>query len=232
MKSLFQAAVLTSAATLALAPIAHAGSFGVDDGISFDSQTTLEFTFEEARGSYQSSLGIYSVIDGEATLEEVLFAETMGSDVGSSNYLSTCGVDGVSAIENCTAQFTFEAGVDYALGLILNNTNVHSGVKYSTTDLNDGSQQAIFDENEFSFAAGDTVAFGNPGDYTDDVFAALNDVVWIGFDDGGNQNDVDFQDFVVSTSIVDSESVPEPASAIALLAVGAASLKLGRRNNA
>jgi len=52
--------------------------------------------------------------------------------------------------------------------------------------------------------------------------------VFVSFDDRGNSNDKDFQDFTISAKA----DVPEPASLLGLIAIGASALKLRRRNDA
>jgi len=213
---------LASIAALAVAPAAQAGSLFGNTGIMFEEDTTLKFTFEEAHGKYTSSLGVFS----GGSLIKNLFVESKSSDAEAKPWASTCG-GADSAVASCTATFDFAAGVMYTLGL-----SPSVGDSFSTDSLNDDSEQrAVFSTDPISFGD-DEEALKDFADYKGDFFASLADGVFVGIDDGGNGGDQDFQDFVVSVSYADTTSVPEPASALALIAVGAASLKLRRRHDA
>jgi len=210
-----------SAATFAIAPIAQAGSvFGLG-GIKFDSDTTVKFNFESAVGSYFSTLGVY---DTSKTLLTNLFDEEAGG----------------------TTSYTFLAGTEYALGLASVQGDEDRGLVFSTSSLNSGSsQQAIFfgcgeafadADCKLDFDGAETNEFSGVAAFTGGATFATallgGDQVFISFDDRGNNNDTDFQDFTVSATATTTAGVPEPASVLGLIAIGASALKLRRRNDA
>lgn len=211
------AAVITIAAG-AIAPAAEAASFGTD-GIRFDRDTKVNFSFFESHGAYKSTLSIYEVGNGALTRVSELFREVKQSDNGGQNeWKGTFGNAVTSSTGQQTLAFNFLAGRTYTLGL----DSGGGGKVYSTTALNPfgtgGTQQAVFGTNlptelnrettnSFRLASQRTSA--NPfGDQP----------VFVSFDDRGNRNDTDFQDFTVSAQAEAPESVPEPA---ALLGLGA-----------
>ena len=218
---------LFSAAALAIAPNAQAASFGTS-GISFDKDTTLEFTFQVSHGKFQSELGAFDI---SSAISSILLEEVDRADEGfksdAQGWKGTCG----DAVAVCTAEYTFLAGKSYSLRL----SPFVNGLASSTSAENtDGQQRAIFAsksvfENDI-FTLPDGTGFADAGLYTNGLELLKGDGVWIGFDDGGNGNDLDYQDFVVSAKI--AEDVPEPASIMGLMVVGAAALKLRRRNDA
>jgi PEP-CTERM motif len=210
---------LCSAAALAIAPVAQAASiFGIG-GIKFDQDTTVDFSFKSQVGSWVSTLGVY---DTSGALLSSLFGETVGA----------------------TASYKFLAGTEYTLGLSSMHGSNDKGTVFSTSTENAGNtQQAIFfgcDEAfadascALNFTGAEKTAFANPSNFAGgEAFAAAlldGETIFISFDDRGNGNDVDFQDFTVSAKA--DVSVPEPASLMGLMVVGAAALKLRRRNDA
>jgi PEP-CTERM motif len=231
-------ATMTTAATATLGAMggsAEAATFGTN-GIQFDDDTTVNFTFDESHGAYQSELGIYEVVNGVVAERSafVLFSETKGSDNGAANeWRGTFGNAVTSSSSTPTVSVKLLGGKNYTLGLASRG----GGTVYSTTALNlfnnTRTQQAVFGTtvaeevdrettNRFQLAAQRTSA---------DPYAEPVD---IGFDDRGNRNDTDFQDFMVSAQAVrpeikeDPEAVPEPAT-LAGLGLAASSLVLSRR---
>lgn len=243
--TLATAATAATAALGGMAGSAEAAIFGTD-GIQFDDDTTVNFTFRESHGAYQSDLRVYEVVNG-AVVEDsafVLFSETRGSDNGGANeWQGTFGNAVTSESGSQTVSFKFTAGKIYTLGLNSKHGNHNKPRVYSTSRLNlfDGSntQQAVFGSeifeeldisttNTFAQAANRVMA---------DPF--VNGGVDVGFDDRGNRNDTDFQDFVVTASAVRPETpsirseaprerVPEPAS-VAGLGFAATTVVLSRR---
>jgi hypothetical protein len=188
-----------SAAALTIAPEAQAASFGTD-GISFDEDTTLSISYELSVGKFVSNLFIGEVgTEQEKNDWTHLFGETPGAKT----------------------TFDFKAGISYFFAL----DSGSNGVVFSTSSLNEGSQQAIFaDSLEFD-ASDETVLFAG---FEGLIGGEFDGSATIGFDDGGNGDDKDFQDFVFSVST----EVPEPASVIGLMAIGASALTLRRRTRA
>ncbi len=74
---------------------------------------------------------------------------------------------------------------------------------YSTSGLNlnvasSGSQQVVFGQSSLLWNALDketTATFQAAGSFTDGMASLFNGTTLIGFDDRGNTNDTDFQDF-------------------------------------
>lgn len=251
-------ATAAAAATLLSSLPAHAASFGTG-GISFDEDTTVDFTFDQSQGEYMSYLAIFS--DGKEV--ERLFEETRpfdasvlkpdgSSDVGDmsrwsydngvNDWRGTAEPGGV--IKEKTKSFTFLKGVTYSLGLISDSRwfgwNETRNV-YSTTSDNTewgGSKQAKFFNNGDQLVTQDPALLQEILKGETDVANAdpLKAPVLIAFDDRGNDNDLDYNDFRVLASIRKApviKDVPEPTAALALLGLGAVgALKLRRRQSA
>jgi hypothetical protein len=217
MKIRLLSRVALTAAIATIAAPAQAFSFGTS-GISFDQDTTVVFKFVASHGSYQSALQIFRK-DGLSKVAD-LFSETKQSDDGSkSDWKGTFGnavtssnvVDG-KAVNSVS--FTFKSGIDYVLGLATGNKTV-----YSTSSVNSNStQQAIFGvkndllakldgESTKTFQAASQYQNANP--FTESAL--------ISFDDRGNGNDRDFQDFTVEATA----AVPEPITVIGIALAGA-----------
>jgi hypothetical protein len=204
---------LFSAAALTIAPNAQAASiFGIE-GIKFDTKTTVNFSFKSEIGKFVSTLGVY---DTSGTLLKTLFGEESGA----------------------SESFDFLAGIEYKLGLESVLGGNDKGTVFSTGTGSD--QNAIFfgcgegfaDANcalDFAGSEGNELASfsGLDGEGFADLLLS-GETVFISFDDDGNNLDKDFQDFTVTAKA----AVPEPASVVGLMAIGAAALKLRRRNDA
>lgn len=203
---------LFSAVALAIAPTAQAASiFGIE-GIKFNKDTTVNFSFESEIGSFKSILGVYSA---ENARIQTLFGEESGA----------------------SASFTFLKDIEYKLGLDSgsNGTVYSTGTGIDQNAIFFGCGEAFADEScSLNFAGSEKASLANPSAFAGgELFAnALlgGETIFISFDDRGNKNDRDFQDFTVSAT--SSTSVPEPASIMGLMVVGAAALKLRRRNDA
>ena len=231
--------ILTAAATTAIVGLAsvapaQAASFGTS-GISFDEDTTVEFELLQTYGGYKSDLRIYEAIDtnNDEIVDQVLdlgllFGEVKAADVvdangrPSSDPLGTAG----NAVIGSPTYFTFEADKQYTLGLEnygwwqnKETDAARYGTVYSTSILNDdGTQRTVFDST-----GGNEKDGFNASMYTEgDVFG---DWLNMSFDDGGNNNDVDYQDFTFRAKV----KTPEPAVLLGLgVAVGG--MFLTRRN--
>lgn len=219
---------ITAAAATALVSVsapAQAATFGTS-GIQFGEDTTVKFTFTESHGAYKSALGIYNVNNGLASKVADLFAESKSSDNGGANeWKGTLG----NTVQNGVAYFTFLANQVYTLGLASVYNGSNRGVVYSTSSLNTasrGTQQAVFGAASLfgELNRQTTNTFGLAGQRTDGL-PYLDDKTVISFDDRGNANDTDFQDFTVTAE------VPEPMT-MAGLALGASGMIAARRRRA
>jgi hypothetical protein len=221
---LLSALTATAAVTalLSASTPAQAFSFGTN-GISFKEDTSVNFKFKESHGAYTSSLGIYSVKDSTIAPVASLFSETKSSDNGVTNEWK--GTLGNTVLGSGSAFFTFLANQVYTLGL---SSGSH-GTVYSTSSLNaasGGSQQAVFGGSSSLWNAlgkETTATFQAAGQFTDGTGSVYNEGTLISFEDRGNRNDADFQDFTVS-----AEAVPEPMTMTGL-ALGFGGLMAARR---
>lgn len=215
-------ATATVTALLSASTPAQAFSFGTN-GISFKEDTSVNFNFKESHGAYISSLGIYSVKDSTTSKVASLFSETKSSDNGSAKEWK--GTLGDTVLGSGSAFFTFLANQVYTLGL----SSGDDGTVYSTSSLNvasGGSQQAVFGGSSSLWNALDsktTSTFQAAGQFTDGTSSLYKGTTLISFDDRGNGNDADFQDFTVS-----AEAVPEPMTMTGL-ALGFGGLMAARR---
>ncbi|OZH54231.1 hypothetical protein AFK68_12240 [Hydrocoleum sp. CS-953] len=227
---------------------AQAFSFGTN-GIMFYEDTTLEFELLQTYGGYKSDLRVYEAIDvdNDGIVDrllggELLFEEYKASDDAAgptsapgSDPLGTAG----NAVVGSPGRFTFEGGKTYTLGVenygYWQNKEIENPyypTVYSTTGLNpDGSQRAVFGST-----GGDELNGFDGSKYTGadltgaDLFAGVN----ISFEDGGNNDDKDFQDFTFTARFADGsgegylpESTPEPAT-LAGLGIVAGGMFLSR----
>jgi len=227
MNSKFLSAITAAAAATAVlgatAP-AQAFSFGTN-GLKFDTDTDVTFKFKESHGAFTSSLGIYRVTDSTAAIVAPLFSESKSSDNGGQNEWK--GTLGNTVLGSGSAVFRFLANQVYTLGL----SSEGNGTVYSTSSLNArsrGSQQAVFGNSGLWDALGreTTSTFQAAGQFTDGTGSLFNGGTLISFDDRGNGNDADFQDFTVS-----AEAVPEPITMTGL-ALGLGGLISARRRRA
>lgn len=231
MNTKFLSALTATAAATALfgaAAPAQAASFGTD-GISFDNNQEVFFNFAGTRGAYQSSLAIYEVTNSIPSLVEVqpLFAETKVSDDGEANEWK--GSLGNTVLGSGRVAYTFLANKIYTLGLISIGGPASGGggsQVYSTSALNSGgTQQAVFGGQslftDLNLEA--TKTFQAAGQFTNALNPLSNGGAVISFDDRGNANDKDFQDFTVT-----AEAVPEPMTMTGL-ALGLGGLVAARR---
>ena len=225
MNTKFLSALTATAAATALfgaAAPAHAFSFGTN-AIQFENNTEVTFKFLQSVGAYQSSLGVYAVNGGTTSLLETLFSEVKPSDSGAAGNFK--GTLGNTVLGSGVAKFTFMANQIYTLGL----ASIGAGRVFSTSALNSGgSQQAVFGAPSVLLPLvldpkdGKTFA-ANPASFTSGSSLFNPGGTAISFDDRGNRNDVDFQDFTVT-----AEAVPEPMTMTGL-ALGLGGLVAARR---
>jgi hypothetical protein len=218
---------------------AQAASFGTG-GISFDEDTNVVFEFDRSFGRYKTDLRVYEVVNGAIGADlGLLFGEVKAAD-SSSGEFSAPDSEPVGTLGNAVVEynnsFTFEAGKEYTLGIVNyghwqnKDTGSPLSTMYSTTTLNDdGTQRAVFG----STGGEELLEFDDAS-----LFQEQNPFAgWVGisFEDGGNNNDMDFQDFTFRATASEefgggvlSESTPEPAT-LAGLGIVAGGMFLSRR---
>ncbi|MBD1871731.1 PEP-CTERM sorting domain-containing protein [Cyanobacteria bacterium FACHB-471] len=212
------AAATAATAVAGLTVPAQAATFG-NTGITFDKDTTVNFSFQESHGRFRSDLGIQQV--GAPGSFTTLFSEANpGYDSSANDWAGSCG----NTVQNCDTSFKFEAGKTYSFVLTRNSgTNgVSANRVFSTNSLNsNNSKQAIFTGDLFS--GGATIAFEDIGGTANGATCAAQ---------GSNPKaDCDFNDFIVTAQAESetSESVPEPATLAGLGAVAAGFVASRRR---
>lgn len=216
------AATIAGTAMLSLTAPANAATlkFGTD-GLSFNTNTTVNFTFLKSKGAAISSLGIY---DSNKNLVQTLFQEKNAADAAgynaglASQWLGTAK----NLVGSATASFTFLANQVYSLGLAGTLFGNSMTTVYSSSSLNGGGQQAVFDSvggyefSPYAFAGSKK----NVGLSSADPALAP---VAISFEDIYGGGDKDFNDFTV-----EAETVPEPIT-MAGMALGAGGMAIARR---
>ena len=228
MNTKFLSALTATAAATALfgaAAPAHAFSFGAN-AIQFENNTDVIFNFRQSYGAFTSALGVYGVNSAGPTLLKTLFSEVKPSDDGGANNFK--GTLGNTVLGSGISTFTFLANQVYTLGL----NSGPNGTVFSTSALNSGrTQEALFFNPNGLLPtiinASDNAGFGgNPANFTSGLGTLFNGGTAISFDDRGNSNDKDFQDFTVT-----AEAVPEPMTMTGL-ALGLGGLVAARRRRA
>lgn len=218
--------------------------FGTE-GLLFTEDTKVTFNFGNSFGAYVSSLGLYEVNDNSATEVETLFSEQWATDIGKASsdddWLGTCGENG-STVANCSAEFTFKANVEYALGLASWNRTGEDNVAgsfvrtvFSTNSLNsfggEETQQFLFGSHG-AFEGedpNDHQAFPNPENFISGN--PLAGSLALGIDDRGHRDDLDFQDMVLSVEAKRTTDVPEPSIIFGLTAIAGGFASLRRRRD-
>lgn len=227
-KCLFSAAAAAATVVGAVSSPAQAFSFG-PGGISFDRNTTVDFTFNESHGYFRQRFGIQE-IGGAATN---LLWETTRSDNNSSasDWQGTCG----SAVLNCTASFTFQAGKTYSL--FLNAIDNFGGtyelgeaVKFfnapqAATVLADTSYRNY--ETSPNSLLARTAGTNNANPFAGPVLIAFEDY---GLTNNASDDHVDYNDFMLTAQA--RATVPEPATLAGLgMVVGGLAFARRRRVN-
>ncbi len=218
-------AALAASAMLSITAPANAAtlSFGTD-GLKFDKDTTVQFTFLKSKGAAISGLGVYTsagvLAPGGLLFQELNAADAAGYDAGiASQWLGTAK----NLVGSAATTFTFLKDTVYSLGLagtLFNNTMT---TVYSTSSWN-GMQQAIFGSvggsefNTYAFAGSNK----NENLSAADPSAAP---LAISFEDIFGGGDKDFNDFTV-----EAETVPEPITMTGM-ALGAGAMAIARRRN-
>jgi hypothetical protein len=209
---LFATATAAAAATvlLALPGAAQTLKFGTD-GIQFEKDTWLQFTFKEDNGWFNSTLSVYEILSN-----------------GSTQMVGNLGGE----VQDAKSSFTFLASKVYTLGLTNYNPDNGSQIGktiYSTSSLNwgyknggAGYQQSLFTQKEEFPGLTEKQAFGDAGSYISaDPLTGTG--AKISFEDSGMPfgADADYNDFVV-------EVAPEPITMTGM-ALGGAGLFAARR---
>ena len=201
LQKVLTAAVAATTLVSAVSLPAKALTFG-NSGILFGQDTQVKFEFLQSQGKYQSKIGIYEVVGGVTNFVQWLFQEDLRAfDTTSNDFLGTCGV----SVSVCKTAFTFQSGVEYALGITPTQSPQSSGVLFSTNALNPvdpitGQVQALF------------TSIGS-GKFQ------------INFEDNGwiENGTRDYNDFVITAA------VPEPATLLGLGLVAGAIATTRRR---
>ncbi len=235
LQNLSIAAVATTLVSLS-APAQAASltstNFGIN-GIKFDTNQKVEFTFLKSRGMWKSDLNIYEVVGATKTLRTTIFSEMgKGYDPGSSDgtkvsndWLGTCGI----TVKNCTTTFDFKAGTKYLFGLTGPGGTVFSNVLAATEFLYNGASGKFNTVGPSFIQAHKLVGASIPQESLSaplqGALIAMNDT---------NKVDVDINDMIFTAKAVrePGKAVPEPGTVAALLGVGALALIGGRRRKA
>ena len=237
-KTSFTIGSLAATLVLSICTPARAFMFGTS-GIQFDEDTSINFTFNNSQGLYQSSLWVAQADRNNTGYSNIssLFNETKPSDNGSANNgKGTFGNAVTSKDGEITQTFTFLKNQIYALLLwsdlgsgkpfeqyVSSSTFMNSSAwfaaesKFRRTDcMTTGCQQAVF--GDFSLNKDSTAPFGSvnggkgPEQFQSVTTAQLTKGTNISFDDGGKGDDVEFQNFSLTAQEV--RAVPEsPVSA-------------------
>ncbi|MBW3585985.1 MAG: PEP-CTERM sorting domain-containing protein [Cyanobacteria bacterium 0813] len=254
-KTSFTVVSLATTMLLSICTPVRAFMFGTD-GIQFDRDTNINFTFDQSYGSYQSSLWVAQAQSANTGYTNIarLFYETTPSDNGSvNNSKGTFGNAVTSENGSITQTFTFLQDQIYAL-LLWSDTGTGqpleqyvsstsfmngpewfaAGSKFQRDDcLVGGCQQAVF--GDFRLDDNSTDSFTNinggngPGQYSLLTMVQLAQGTKISFDDAQAGNEVDFKDFTVSAELA-VEPVPEPVTVFGtMLGIGAVAAARGKK---
>jgi hypothetical protein len=229
----FTAAAATAIAGLVSAAPAQAFSFGTEEYISFDQDTTIEFEFLRSHGWNQNVFGIQEV--GTGTLTELFEESDRTWNRGTNDHQSLPGGGETDFIS--TTKFTFEAGKDYNFFLVKDRT-LNEDKVYSTTSDNAGdtlTQRFKFLSDpsavlaDMDFASNDlNVRLGHELATSAGTSASLSSNPLLIAVEDGNNPDGDYNDFLVSAKV----AVPEPATLMGLgLVAGAMALSRRRKQD-
>ena len=219
-RNLFATTVATAFATLIALPAQAATFFGTQ-GISFDKDTTVEFSFEGSNNLFTSLLDVF-IVDPLSNQPDPssryrLFGEVGQSDDPASGppWTSTCAnIEPIS----CIASFTFQAGQIYTLRLTnivpeptSSDDRTRYDYVYSTTAFNVGGQQAVFG----SYGGTELQTFADAEVYQSIDDPVARKFIEIAFEDGAHNlapEDNDFNDFRIMAEI----PVPPPLAGLLL----------------
>jgi len=250
-KTSFTVATFATTILLSISTPARAFMFGTT-GIQFDEDTSINFTFDESHGSYQSSLWVAQAQSGNTGYSNIarLFYELQPSDNGAADESKGSFGNAVTSDNGSITQtFKFLGNQTYALLLWSDSGSGRQFEQYasSSTFMNSpewfaantqfrrddcvvaGCQQAVF--GDFKLDSGSPNSFTStnggkgPEQYSALTMAQLAQGSKISFDDAGGGNDRDFQDFTIS-----AELVPEPITVFGtILGIGALAAARGKK---
>ena len=235
--------------------------FGTN-GIQFDKDTRINFSFLGSNNFYRSDLKVFIINPSSGYVDRTsgvsLFAESKRSDNPSGGpadgWAGTCG-QANSVLSGCDNFFVFKAGLNYTLGLdnfngsnpglspYVYSTNasnqllVSNGVIPTNTGAPTNGQRAIFGSAGTLTITPDGVALSNPGSYTS--ADPLAGPISIFFEDGGFDARTDGtvvalndRDFNDFRILAEAEEIPVPGLLAGLLAFGGALLRRRRQQQA
>ncbi|MCT7993028.1 PEP-CTERM sorting domain-containing protein [Laspinema olomoucense] len=236
-RNFLSVATVTTILSLVSALPADAFTFG-NSGFRFDTDTTVNFEFLQSNGWW---LGQFGVMETATRNQTFLISEDLRVNPGGGSHTNSLGTAGSGlAVENPLANFTFKAGIEYSLFLASYDVNTPSinATHYSTNNLNPdwyrrGTGTGMQGDGTFKITgnAYDSSLNGMILDgrqrtlFQGDLFSGMK----IFFEDNTTWGDNDFDDFVFSARIVNSTSVPEPATLAGLAVVAGAATLLRRR---
>lgn len=236
-RNFLSVATVTTLLSLVSALPADAFTFG-NSGILFDTDTTVNFEFLQSNGWW---LGQFGVMETATRNQTFLISEDLRADPGSGEHNDSLGTAGLGlAVENPFSNFTFKAGTEYSLFLASYDVNdpTTNAIQYSTNLLNPehyldtkvpgnlGDGTFKITGNNYDSSLNNMIVDGRQRAlFQGDLFSGMN----IFFEDNSTWGDNDFDDFVLSARIVDSTSVPEPATLAGLAVVAGAATLLRRR---
>lgn len=207
----------------------NSSNFG-SNGILFDTDTEVRFTFWEAHGKWKSTFGVYEIGTKQLT---ALFSEKNGYNNGqiAGDPMGTEQNDWLSSRSNLTgsytASFTFKANTQYALAYWGKNHTQYVGqVKDSADQHFVDSMAAVFEYDGSHTFEGTGPNWKGP---KESKTVSVPGSVIIGMEDGwekrNNRGLGDFNDFVVSAE------VPEPMTMGGVALVGGAMAIARRRRD-
>ncbi|MBD1814310.1 PEP-CTERM sorting domain-containing protein [Microcoleus vaginatus DQ-U2] len=255
-KTSFTVVSLATTMLLSICTPVRAFMFGTT-GIEFDRDTSIDFTFEESHGGYQSSLWVAQAQSANTGYTNIakLFEETQPSDNGSAdNWKGTFGNAVTSENGSITQTFRFLKDQTYALLLWSDTGSGNPREQYvsSSTFMNStlwwtadtqfrrdecgvaGCQLAVFGNFMLDYNSSDSFKNINggkgPEQFSSLTMAELANGTQISFDDLDDAKpgtELDFNDFTVRAELV-PEPVPEPVTVFGTM-LGLGALAAARR---
>jgi hypothetical protein len=245
--SLFAGLIAGSALALSAFPaqagvlsfnIGGVGTANEDGSVTFNQDTTLQFTFIESRGLFRSDFGVFDA--AKNPILPFLFTEkNPGYDNGrndlNGDWLGTCP----ETVEPCTNQFTFTKGLKYFFGI---TSPLGPQVTQASGDFDEGVAAApgerpanppyiAFISNSDRYFRSQ-VGPGAIGAGVDPNYAPIDTSVYDFFTASNDPENIDgdVQDVIVGARIVPTNrTVPEPATLAGLGLVAGAMTMLRRR---